>query len=445
MYTQWFHFPVLRYRLDWRVAMFGVVVSLVAAVVGASVAVRSIIRLPPAEAMREPAPARYARSLIERFGIFALFGTSGRMVFREITRRPLRTALSALGISMAVAIMVAGRFGMDAFEHLIDQVFQTAMTEDMAVSFVTAQPERAVRELGHLPGVTRAEGMRVVPVRFENGPRHRDSIVYGQPSDLTLRKLLDMEGHEVAVPPEGILLNSKLAEVLGVGVGDTVRVHVREGQRGVHDIEVTGLIDEMYGLQGYMHIDSLNRLLREGRSVSYVLLDIDPRYDAEVRRRLRDRRGVQALFSRMALIGRVRAQTGQTWGAMTFILTLFAATIAVGVVYNNARVALSLRARDLASLRVLGFTRAEISAVLLGELAVQVLLAIPIGLVFGTWMAEGIMAGADPERYRMPALVSSQTYAFATVVTLASGLVSALLVRRKLDKLDLIAVLKTRE
>lgn len=445
LYTQFFHFPVLEYRLDWRVAIVGVVVSLVAAVIGSAVAVRQVVRLPPAEAMRPPPPARYSRSLLERLGVFALFGTSARMVFREITRRPLRTALSALGISMAVAIVVAGRFGMDSFEHLIDQVFQTAMTEDITVTFVRSMPDRTVRELEHLPGVNRAEGMRVVPVRFSHRHRYRDSTLFGQPDGMSLRRLLDMDGQEVDIPREGVLLNSNLAEILEVRVGDTVRVHVREGQRGVHDVPVTGLIDEMYGLQGYMHIDALNALLREERSVSMVLLDVDPPMMEEVCRRLREISGVQGMLRRTALIERVRQQTGETWGAMTFILTLFAATIAIGVVYNNARVALSMRSRDLASLRVLGFTRGEISTVLLGELAVQVLLAIPIGLLLGTWMAEGIMAGADPERYRMPAIISSQTYAFATAVTLGSGIVSALLVRRKLDHLDLIGVLKTRE
>ncbi len=445
LYTEYFHIPDLAFRMDLRTGLTGVAVSLVAAVVGAAVAVRNVIRLPPAEAMRPPPPARYTRSLIERLGFLGLFGTSARMVFREISRRPLRTALSSVGISMAVAIMVAGRFGMDSFEDMIDTVFSRAMTEDMAVTFVTPVPHRAVRELEQLPGVTRAEGMRVVPVRFENGPRHRDAVIFGQPDDLTMRTLMSSDGHEVPIPREGLLLNATLAQILGVSVGDTVQVHVREGERGVHEVPIAGLIDEMYGLQGYMHIDSVNRLLREGRTVSYVLLAIDAAHEDEARRRLRDMRGVQSLFSRRAMIDRVRAQTGETWGAMTFILTLFAATIAVGVVYNNARVALSLRSRDLASLRVLGFTRAEISAVLLGELAVQVLLAVPIGLFMGTWMAEGIMATADPERYRMVAIISPQTYAFATAVTLASGLVSALLVRRKLDHLDLIGVLKTRD
>ncbi|MCA9608331.1 MAG: FtsX-like permease family protein [Myxococcales bacterium] len=445
MYTEWFHFPSLTFYLDAKLAIVGILVSLVAALVGAGFAVRGILALPAAEAMRPPPPARYSRSLLERMGLMALFGTSARMVFREITRRPLRTALSALGISMAVAIMVAGRFGMDAFEHLIDVTFQTAMTEDLAVSFLHPTPERTVRELGHLPGVTRAEGMRFVPVRFSSGHRHRDSVIEGHPADLTLRTLYDIDGEIVHVPAEGVLLEGTLAEILGVGVGDTVSVQVREGQRGTHEVPVTGIVDTMYGLQGFMRIETLNRLLAEGRTVNYVVLDVDPAHMDDVRRRLRDMRGVHGIFQRTALIERVRAQTGQTWGAMTFILTLFAVTIAIGVVYNNARVALSMRSRDLASLRVLGFTRAEISAVLLGELAVQVLLAIPIGLWLGDLMAAAIMSGADPERYRMPVIISSQTYAFAAAVTMAAGLVSALLVRRKLDRLDLIGVLKTRE
>lgn len=445
MYTRWFHFPSLEFTLDVKLAVVGVAVSLLSALLGAGVAVRSILRLPAAEAMRPPPPARYARSFFERLGVLALFGTSARMVFREITRRPLRTALSALGISMAVAIMVAGRFGMDAFEHLIDVTFQTAMTEDLAVSFRRPMPDRTVRELAHLPGVTRAEGMRMVPVRFSHGHRHRDSLIEGHPPDLTLRTLFDMEGDRVEVPRAGILLEGKLAEILGVSVGDTVTVHVREGQRGTHEVEVSGVIDTMYGLQGFMDIDAVNRLLSEGRTVSYVLLDVDPAQTDEVRRRLRDMRGVHGLFVRTALIERVRAQTGESWGAMSFVLTLFAVTIAIGVVYNNARVALSMRARDLASLRVLGFTRREISAVLLGELAVQVLIAIPLGLWLGSVMADAIMSTADPERYRMPMIVSSQTYAFAAAVTMGAGLVSALLVRRRLDQLDLIAVLKTRE
>lgn len=445
LYTMYFRFPVLRYRLDASVASVAILVSLGAALVGALATMRRIARMPPAEAMRPPAPLAYTRSWVDRLGAVALFGQASRMIVREILRRPLRTALSSLGTAMAVAILVAGRFGVDAFEVLLDKVFQTAMTEDLAVNFIRPMPERAVRELGHLPGVHHAEGLRMVPVRVSSGPRARDALFDGREPGLRLRRLMDGELKDVALPEGGVLLTRKLAEILHVSVGEQVRVQLREGHRGTETVVVSGLIDEPYGLFGHMRLADLNRLMDEDRMVSMALLDVDPSALDDVRRRLRRRPHIRAVSRRMATIESFRRQTGAVWGAMTAILTLFAATIAVGVVYNNARVALSMRSRDLASLRVLGFTRAEISAVLLGELFVQVLLAIPIGLVLGTWMADGLMAMADPERFRMDAVISSRTYAFATLVTLLSGLVSALLVRRKLDRLDLIGVLKTRE
>jgi putative ABC transport system permease protein len=127
------------------------------------------------------------------------------------------------------------------------------------------------------------------------------------------------------------------------------------------------------------------------------------------------------------------------------VITLFATIIAGGFVYNNARVALSTRSRDLASLRVLGFRRREISAVLLGELSIQVLASILPGVWLGRVLVEQMMASTDPELYRFPTVISAQTYAFACTVTLSAALLSALVVRSRLDHLDLIAVLKSKE
>jgi putative ABC transport system permease protein len=139
------------------------------------------------------------------------------------------------------------------------------------------------------------------------------------------------------------------------------------------------------------------------------------------------------------------SQNARVIRVYTLVLTLFACIIASGVVYNNARVSLSQKSRDLASLRVLGFTRAEISRVLLGELSIQVLLALPLGALFGFWMVLAFAQNTDPETFRLPIWISLRTYAFAISVTLAAAALSALLVRRELDKLDLIGVLKTRE
>ena len=199
-------------------------------------------------------------------------------------------------------------------------------------------------------------------------------------------------------------------------------------------------------MQGYMRKDELHRLLREGPSFNTALLQVDTRHETELQRRLTDIPRVQAIARKRTVLERFEEQTRRTRQIVTLFLTVFAIAIAVAVVYNNARVSLSMRSRDLATLRVLGFTRAEISAVLLGEQGVQLLLGIPVGMALGAWIAEVLVRQqADPEQFRLPILVSPQTYAFGILVILVSAVISSLLVRRRLDRLDLIAVLKTRE
>jgi putative ABC transport system permease protein len=445
MYTRFFKFPTLTYRLESQHVIVALSISLLAAVVGALATARAVAQLPPAEAMRPPPPVSYRPTVLERLGLFRLLGPAARMIVREIERRPVRTMLSSLGIAFAVAIVVVGQCWNDATDFLIQVQFHRAMREDIDVSFIEPRSTRAIREIAHVPGVLQAEGVRMVPVRFRAGHRFRDAALWGYPAEPQLRRILDQFANAKPLPRHGVMLTQKLGEVLGVGIGDRVEVDVREGDRRTVVLEITDLVDESFGLQGYMRLDELHAALREQPNVSLALVTIDPnRYD-EVHRRLKSMRAVASVTRRDNVSERFQAQSGDMMRVTMAILILFAAIIAVGVVYNNARVALAVRTRDLASLRVLGFARAEVAAILLGELGIQVIIAIPMGLIIGTWLARAMMSATDPETYRFPAIISTQTYAFAIVVALASGVVSALLVRRRLNQLDLIGVLKTRE
>ncbi|WP_428265447.1 ABC transporter permease [Haliangium sp.] len=445
LYRLYFHFPDLRYQLDVGVIVIGVVISLLAALVGALMAVRRIASMPPAEAMRPPAPPTYHLGLLDRKGFGQVLGVSAMMIVRELRRRPLRTILSSLGIAASVGIVVMGRFSYDSFDFLMNDVFHQEQRGDLMVSFIEPVPEESVLPLRHVAGVFDVEGTRQVPVRIRSGAVWRDSSILGLAEPPRLRRVVDRDAHEVAVPSYGLGISRKLGEILGVVPGDQVEVELREGQRGVHTLTVESLIDDAFGLQGYMSQSTLHQVLGEEVAVNAVQLRVDPQRDVEIRRRLKEMPKVARVVRKQATIDRFYEQSGSMMATMTFILSAFAATIAIGVVYNNARVALSMRSRDLASLRVLGFTRGEISAVLLGELAVQVVLAIPFGLLLGTWWADAVMSSIDPETYRMPITISMETYAFAVSVAVGAGIASALLVRRKLDQLDLIGVLKTRE
>lgn len=446
MYAEFFRLPQMPQRVDLTVSANAILFSLLAGGLGASLAVRAAVLLPPAAAMRPPAPAKYKTAAVERWGLTKWFSQTTVMVFREIWRRPGRTALSSLGIALALSIVILGRFGYDAYGPMMTVQFERQQREDLTVSFVDAMPQRSLGYLAHVPGVEEVEGLRMTPVRMRSEHRWRDTVLIGIPSRSQLRQLFSLDFEYVPIPEEGVLLTSVLGEILGVEPGDVIDIELKEGDRGERKLTVAGLIEEGFGLQGYVSKPNLHRLLREAPRYSSALLRIDAPMEGEVQARLNDIPAIQAVSRKSDAIASFEKQTDETMKVMTFIMTLFATAIAISIVYNNARVSVSMRGRDLATLRVLGFTRGEISAILLGEQAVQIALAIPLGLIVGTIGAKALIASwADPEIFRIPFIISNQTYAFSVAVVLASGIASALLVRRKLDRLDLIGVLKTRE
>jgi len=446
MYTsQWFRFPQPEYRLRVDAALFSIGISIGSAAFGAWWAVRQVISLPPAEAMRPPAPAIYRRSLLERLALWNLISPVVRMIGREISRKPLRLLLSALGISLATGLLVVARSMWDAMDYLMDVQFHAAMREDLTVAFTEPVDPAAANQLAHLPGVQRAEGLRNVPVRLTLGHNYRDSVLVGYPEGGQLRRLIDVDGHTHSPPTQGLLLSSVFQNVLQVKVGDVVQIKLRQGDfRTVH-VPVSGFVEDAFGLSGYMMLPALNRLMRDRGATDTAVLAVDEDQLDEVQARLKELPHVAKVSSPHDFRRQFDEQSAAAMGLFTMIMTVFSSVIAIGVVYNNARVSLSQRTRDLASLRVLGFSKREISTILFGEQAVQVALAIPLGLVIGYYMAVGMMSGVDPEAYRFPIRVSTRTYLYAVLVTVVSAIVSALILRGKIKRLDLIAVLKTRE
>lgn len=446
LYTdQFFRFPEAEYQLSPRAIAFSVLVSLISAVLGAWISVRGIADMPPAEAMQPPAPTKYRRSFLERLGVTSWLGPVPRMIWREVTRRPMRLILSALGISASIGIVVVARSMWDSMGYLIDVQFQRSMREDLNVTFLRPASPEVLSSLRHLPGVHYVEGLRNVPVRMQAGHHRRDSTLVGYPEGARLRYLLDAEAHPVPVPEQGVLLTTKLAEVLDVSPGDDLIVQVREGSFRTTKVRVSGTVDEPFGMQGHMSGRALARLLGDTGAINTALLTIDPLALASIEGRLKTMPNVANVASPKDFKRQFDEQSAAVVNVFTVIMMTFACVIAVGVVYNNARVSLSQRTRDLGSLRVLGFTKREIASILFGEQAVQVVLSVPPGLLLGRWMAAAMFSSADPETYRMPVVVSVPTYVFAVLVASFAAFVSALLLWRKLNQLDLIGVLKTRE
>jgi putative ABC transport system permease protein len=445
LYAEFFHFPSYSFFMPLWVMLMAGAVTLFAAVGGAMGAVRNAVTLAPAEAMRPPSPGRFGPTLLERAGLGRLLSPAMRMVIRNMERRPLRALLTTAGMASAVAIIISGLFWRDALEYMIDVQFEAAQPDDAEIVLVEPLASRSLHEVARMPGVMQAEGSRDVPVRLTAGHRHYRTALLGVPSVGELRRLLDANLNRITVPPEGILLTDRLAERLVVRVGDTLVVEALTGNRNKRSVPVVGVVRDLIGLLAYMDLDALNRLLGEGDTFSTFSVRLDRSQSDALFRHLKEFPRVATVASKVAMLQSFRETSARNVLYFTTILTAFASVIAIGVVYNNARIALQERAWELASLRVLGFTRGEVSTFLLGELAFELVVAIPLGCALGYLLSWAIVAMSHTDMIAIPIIVAPRTYAFAALAIVLAGAASALIVRRRIDRLDLVGVLKTRE
>jgi putative ABC transport system permease protein len=445
VYAQFYHFPVLRYEVSPPMVISAILISGGAAFLGAFSSMRRAVFLPPAEAMRPEPPAQFRQTLVERWGLQRWLSPVGRIILRNLERKPLQAMLSMLGTALAVALLVMGGFSQDAMNYLVDSQFRTVQRDDVTIFFTEPRPARTRYEVTHLPGVLYAEPFRTVAARLRFEQRNHRIGIMGLKPTAELRQLVDRHLQPVQLPLDGLLLSSKLAEILHVQLGDLLTVEVLEGSRPTRTVPIAGLVDELIGLSAYIDIDALNRLMREGETISGAFLAVDDHQLDQLYSLLKRTPAVASVSLRKAMIQQFQQTIAQSQGVITTIQVVFACIIAFGVVYNAARIALSERGRELATLRIIGFSKLQVAVILLGEQAVLLIASIPLGLILGYGLAALMSKLYDTELYRFPLVVSRNSYAFAVVVIVIAGLVSGWLVRRHCDRLDLVAVLKTRE
>lgn len=441
-----FRFPYLDYRLNLGIVLVALAVASVAAVSGTLLSVARAVRLPPAEGMRPEMPVAYRTTLIERIGLQRWFSAPTRMILRHIERRPLKSLLTVLGIACACGLMMVGNYQKGAIDFMVDVQFRQASREDLGLTFIEPTSGRALHELAALPGVDFVEGFRDVPaiLRFKQY-RHRAALFGIQPTG-QLHRSLDSQLQPVALQPGGVVLTDHLANaILHVKPGDMLTVEILEGSRPVRQIPVLGITKQYLGVSAYMPQASLNTLMREGNTVTGAYLAVEPGAEPSLYALLHERPRVLGMVANAAAIQSFYATIGEFILFYNLVATLLAGAIGFGVVYNSARIALSERGRELASLRVLGFTRGEIAYILLGELALLTWAAIPVGFLVGIGLVGILVVAFKSELYRLPLILTPENYAMGASVVIVSALLSGLLLWFRLGRLDLVAVLKTRE
>ena len=462
-YGDFFHFPFLVFQRSADIYVTAAAISVAAAVLGAARAVWQTQTLSPAVAMQPPAPDRYHRLFSKRSVLLRHISQLTVMVLRHIIRSPLRAGVTTLGISLSVAVLVTSLFPVGSVNFMIDATFFRSDRQDASITFGDERPPRVLQDVARLPGVIAAEPFRTVSVRLRNGQFERRTQIVGRPpgTDLSrvlgqavtphflfgadLSRLLDQTLTPLPLPESGLAMTEKLAQLLRIRQGDLVTVEVLEGHRTTAKVPVTTVFKSFIGLAAYMNMSALSDLLDEGPNVSGVHIAIDERYETELYEVIKNTPALSAIGLQKVSLEKFRATMAENITFMTFVYTLLGVIIAFGVAYNSARIQLSERGRELASLRVLGFTRAEVGRILIIELSIFTLAGIPLGWLIGFGFAWMLIQGFESELYRVPFVIERATYAQSALVIMGAVVASMLIVRRRVNNLDLIEVLKTRE
>jgi putative ABC transport system permease protein len=445
MYKTFFRFPNLLFQMDYSALGLALLISMGASAVGVLTVVWQAVKLPPAEAMRPEPPADFKPSFFEKIGLARFFSPTFRMALRNIERRPWQAVFTAGGLMLATGLMVLPGAMSDSIDYLLTYQWSSAQRQDVSVFLTEPTSSQGFHSLEHLPGVILAEQVRSVPARLKYAQHQRKLSVTGIARGSDLSRLLDENSTPILMPDEGLVMSKKLAEVIGARIGDEVEIEVLEGRRPTLHVPIRGLVTDYSGVAAYMDLTALHRLMKEGETINGAYLSIDQTHWDEFMHKLKDTPRAGFVMVKRDQLAAFRKTTGEMIGMISKLYLMLAIIVAFGVVYNSARIALSERSRELATLRVVGFRLSEVRSVLISELSMIVLSAIPIGLIFGRGLALFIMSSFSTETVRMPIVIKSSTYSLAVIVVLSAALVSFALVSRMLGKLDMVGVLKARD
>lgn len=445
MYSGYFRFPDLNYVLPWYWLIFVFTLTIAMSLLGAWRAIKLAVNLTPAEAMRPEAPPVYKKTMLETLALRIRFRQASLMILRQLERRPLRSLFSILGIAMATAIVVLGSFLFDSITVLVHSQFQRAQQADLFVSLIEEEAPKVVHEVSALPGVLYVEASRSIPIRLRAGHRHFRTDTMGLQADARLSKRLDKSLNSLPAMTDGLWINDYLAQTLQVRVGDSLVLEWLDGSDKQITIPLAGISEEFMGTRAYMNLDQLNRVRGNGERVNLLQVNVAPSQRTNVIQTLELMPGVAGLSERKAMLDAFFETVGKTFLSFTFFNAILGIVIAFGVIYNLVRLSLAERGRELASLRVLGYRKSELDHILIGELSLMLVIGIPMGWVIGKYLALGMATGLQTELFRIPLVISDRTLGLSASVVVLSALVSSLIAVFRISRLDLIAVLKTRE
>lgn len=444
-YAEFFNFPYVIFRVPYWVYAAAALAGLTTTSLGAAQSALKAARLAPAIAMQPPAPPRFKRSWIDLAMSNLRLTQSTIMILRSLLRWPVRSFLTSLGLAMAVAAVIASLFINDSLDEIVDLAFYQTNRQDAMLLFAEDVPESVLEEVRNLPGVLQAESQQFHSAILRNGHLSKNVAVEARRPGTDLSRVLNDQGQPIAAPPGGILLSKRLAAQLDLRAGDGVEVEFLSGRRETFVLTVTGLVEQHFGLGAYMDLEYLNTIFRQAPRLSTANVSLDESRTEDLHKAIKDIPRVSGLIELITNRRSFQDTIEENIIVMNTIYITIAVLITVGVSYNAARIQFSERARELASLRILGFGRGEISYILVGEMMLIAIIAQPLGWLVGAGIAKLMTDAFTSDLYAIPLILKPRTFALGSLVVLGTAFASVMIVRRRLDNLDLVAVMKTRE
>ncbi|MBV1865867.1 MAG: ABC transporter permease [Rhodobacteraceae bacterium] len=445
LYQLYFKFPFLLFAIEPASLVTGFAISVLAASAGGVFVLRKVFALTPAVAMHPPAPADYSGSGRVTGWLDTFLDQPSRMVLRRLTRHPGQMSGAVIGIAAGMSLSVAMVSLLASFERTLDLTFNTVDRSDLTVTFTHPMSDKTIYELQRIRGVIEVEPARIVPVILRNRLKNYRGALIGLIEKPRLYRAIDDKTAPILLRKDGIILARALAEILDIRPGEMLRVDVLDSHRPKLTIPVAGLSDSLLGSPVYLELSALNLALGQPNRVSGAFLRIDSVYRDAILSKLKGMHAISSVTRKQDTRAAFEKMMDSSSGAMRYVMVAIAAIITFGIVYNSARIAYAERARDLASLQVMGFTKGEVAFVLLGELGVVTLIALPLGAVLGHYLTFAVSKGFSTDLYQIPAVYSPESYGFAAIAVIGSAVVSGWLVKRDIDTADLVSVLKTRE
>ncbi len=446
LYNQYFNLPLGEIKIYGEFVVPAFILTLIFCLFAGYNSCKIIFKIMPSEAMREKSPQGGKKTLVERIDfIWRNITNLEKIIVRNLFSYKRRALLTSLGIIFSSAILLVALGMNDSINFMINQQYGSIQNYDIKVKFSNLISVNELNSIKNIAHVKELEPVLETGVEISNGWKSKNVGFTALIKDPQMYKVEDKNGNNISLPSNGILISEKLANILGVKANDSVDIKFFFPGKEKEEVVIKGIVVQYIGLSTYTSMENLNSMLGEGMIASSAVLKLDnSEFENEVKNQLKDMPGVTSVESKSDSLNALLKNMGATKSSMGAMIML-AAILLIAVLYNIATINIFERQRELATLKVLGFTNNEIKKLIFNENYIISIFGMIIGLPFGKWLGGLMMATSSTDSYTIPYVVKIKSYIIAIILTFMFTVITNFILMNKIKAIDMLEVLKNKE